>query len=199
MTTYLKEISTGKIHKFQEGESPVFPELFIPATQIEIDELLLNEAKTQKYIELIEAYNIAISKPHPIVNAPKLDKLNKPIGFTDAEFLIKDPSILKQETTIVFGGLFLTILKYFELLNPAKHNETLMTALKSAIPIPYLTKNKAGEEVKIALTGAENFSIFKHLFERVQKESSKFDNLKNQIDNAQTIEDLNKININITL
>jgi Arc/MetJ family transcription regulator len=60
MTTYLKEISTGKIHKFQEGESPVFPELFIPATQIEIDELLLNEAKTQKYIELIEAYNIAI-------------------------------------------------------------------------------------------------------------------------------------------
>ena len=199
MTTYLKEISTGKIHKFQEGESPVFPELFIPATQIEIDELLLNEAKTQKHIELIEAYNIAISKPHPIVNAPKLDKLNKPIGFTDAEFLIKDPSILKQETTIVFGGLFLTILKYFELLNPAKHNETLMTALKSAIPIPYLTKNKAGEEVKIALTGAENFSIFKHLFERVQKESSKFDNLKNQIDNAQTIEDLNKININITL
>ena len=159
----------------------------------------LEQAKTQKHHELIEAYNIAISKPHPIDKAPKLDKLNKLIGFTDAEFLIKDPSILKQETTIVFGGLFLTILKYFELLNPAKHNETLMTALKSAIPIPYLTKNKAGEEVKIALTGAENFSIFKHLFERVQKESSKFDNLKNQIDNAQTIEDLNKININITL
>ena len=77
----------------------------------------LEQAKTQKHHELIEAYNIAISKPHPIVNAPKFDKLNKPIGFTDAEFLIKDPSILKQETTIVFGGLFLTILKYFELLN----------------------------------------------------------------------------------
>lgn len=196
MTTYLKEISTGIIHKFQEGESPVFPELFISATQSEIDELLLNETKTQKHIELIEAYNIAISKPHPIVNAPKLDKLNKPIGFTDAEFLIKDPSILKQETTIVFGGLFLTILKYFELLNPSKHNETLMTALKSAIPIPYLTKNKEGEEVKIALTGAENFSIFKHLFERVSKFSSQLDNLKNQIDNAKTPEDLNQININ---
>lgn len=239
MTTFLKEISTNTIHKFQEGESPVFPELFIPATQIEIDELLLNEAKTQKHQELIEAYNIAISKPHPIVNAPKLDKLNKPIGFTDAEFLIKDPSILKQETTIVFGGLFLTILRYFELLNsnlltsfnkldqdllklkieilklnnitPEKnpvpenletikkmfnHAETMMTALKSAIPIPYLTKNKTGEEVKIALTGAENFSIFKHLFERVQKQSSMLDNLKNQIDNAKTPEDLNQININ---
>lgn len=199
----------------------------------------LEYAKTQKHQELIEAYNIAISKPHPIVNAPKLDKLNKPIGFTDAEFLIKDPSILKQETTIVFGGLFLTILRYFELLNsnlltsfnkldqdllklkieilklnnitPEKnpvpenletikkmfnHAETMMTALKSAIPIPYLTKNKAGEEVKIALTGAENFSIFKHLFERVQKQSSQLDNLKNQIDNAKTPEDLNKININ---
>ena len=199
----------------------------------------LEYAKTQKHLELIEAYNIAISKPHPIVNAPKLDKLNKPIGFTDAEFLIKDPSILKQETTIVFGGLFLTILRYFELLNsnlltsfnkldqdllklkieilklnnitPEKnpvpenletikkmfnHAETMMTALKSAIPIPYLTKNKAGEEVKIALTGAENFSIFKHLFERVQKQSSMLDNLKNQIDNAKTPEDLNQININ---
>lgn len=163
---------------------------------IELNNYILKQAKTQKHQELIEAYNIAISKPHPIVNAPKLDKLNKPIGFTDAEFLIKDPSILKQETTIVFGGLFLTILKYFELLNPAKHNETLMTALKSAIPIPYLTKNKAGEEVKIALTGAENFSIFKHLFERVQKQSSMLDNLKNEIDNAKNLEDLNKININ---
>lgn len=194
--TFLKEISTGQIHKFQEGESPLFPELFTPATQSEIDELLLNEAKTQKHHELIEAYNIAISKPHPIYNAPKLDKLNKPIGFTDAEFLIKDPSILKQETTIVFGGLFLTILKYFELLNPTKHNETLMTALKSAVPIPYLTKNKQGEEVKIHLTGAENFSIFKHLFERVQKQSSLLDNLKNEIENAENLEQLKKININ---
>lgn len=237
--SYLKEISTGTIHRFDERSSPSYPEFFTPATQSEIDELLLNEAKTQKHHELIEAYNIAISKPHPIYNAPKLDKLNKPIGFTDAEFLIKDPSILKQETTIVFGGLFLTILKYFELLNsnlltsfnkldqdllklkieilklnnitPEKnpvpenleaikkaftHTETMMTALKSAIPIPYLTKNKLGEEVKIALTGAENFSIFKHLFERVQKQSSLLDNLKNEIENAENLEQLNKININ---
>lgn len=222
---------------------------YLKPTWEQIQEVLpivkLEQTKTQKHHELIEAYNIAISKPHPIYNAPKLDKLNKPIGFTDAEFLIKDPSILKQETTIVFGGLFLTILRYFELLNsnlltsfnkldqdllklkqdllklrielkldnitPEKnpvpenlevikkaftHTETLITALKSAIPIPYLTKNKEGEEVKIALTGAENFSIFKHLFERVQKQSSMLDNLKNEIDNAKTPEDLNKININ---
>ena len=76
------------------------------------------------------------------------------------------------------------------------HTETMMTALKSAIPIPYLTKNKQGEEVKIALTGAENFSIFKHLFERVQKQSSLLDNLKNEIENAENLEQLNKININ---
>ena len=156
----------------------------------------LEEEKEKKLKELIDIYNQSISKPHPIYNAPKLDKLNNPIGFTDAEFLIKDPSILKQETTIVFGGLFLTILKYFELTNP-KHNETLTTALKSAIPIPYLTKNKLGEEVKIALTGAENFSIFKHLFERVQKQSSLLDNLKNEIEKANSIEDLEKINLEI--
>ena len=234
---------------FRQGEDEFDDALFWESTEYlkptleQIEKVLpivqLEYAKTQKHQELIEAYNIAISKPHPIVNAPKLDKLNKPIGFTDAEFLIKDPSILKQETTIVFGGLFLTILRYFELLNsnlltsfnkldqdllklkieilklnnitPEKnpvpenletikkmfnHAETMMTALKSAIPIPYLTKNKEGEEVKIALTGAENFSIFKHLFERVQKQSSMLDNLKNEIDNAKTPEDLNQININ---
>ena len=196
---YTFKESEEKFENALDWESTQYPKPTFEQIEKVLPIVELEYAKTQKHLELIEAYNIAISKPHPIVNAPKLDKLNKPIGFTDAEFLIKDPSILKQETTIVFGGLFLTILKYFELLNPAKHNETLMTALKSAIPIPYLTKNKTGEEVKIALTGAENFSIFKHLFERVQKESSKFDNLKNQIDNAQTIEDLNKININITL
>lgn len=193
-------------YTFKQNENDFDNALFWESTEYlkptleQIQEVLpiveLEYAKTQKHHELIEAYNIAISKPHPIYNAPKLDKLNKPIGFTDAEFLIKDPSILKQETTIVFGGLFLTILKYFELLNPTKHNETLTTALKSAIPIPYLTKNKEGEEVKIALTGAENFSIFKHLFERVQKQSSLLDNLKNEIENAENLEQLNKININ---
>ena len=205
----------------------------------------LEEAKEKKLKELIDIYNQSISKPHPIIQAPKLNQLNQPVGFVDAFFYIKDPEILKQETTIVFGGLFLTILRYFELLNsnlltsfnkldqdllklkqdllklkidlkldnitPEKnpvpenleaikkaftHTETMMTALKSAIPIPYLTKNKEGEEVKIALTGAENFSIFKHLFERVQKQSSLLDNLKNEIENAENLEQLNKININ---
>lgn len=241
------EINGG--YTFRENENDFDNALFWESTEYlkptleQIQEVLplveLEYAKTQKHHELIEAYNIAISKPHPIYDAPKLNKLNKPIGFTDAEFLIKDPSILKQETTIVFGGLFLTILKYFELLNsnlltsfnkldqdllklkieilklnnitPEKnpvpenleaikkaftHTETMMTALKSAIPIPYLTKNKEGEEVKIALTGAENFSIFKHLFERVQKQSSLLDNLKNEIENAENLEQLNKININ---
>lgn len=247
------EINGG--YTFRENENDFDNALFWESTEYlkptleQIEKVLpiveLEYSKTQKHHELIEAYNIAISKPHPIFNAPKLDKLNKPIGFTDAEFLIKDPSILKQETTIVFGGLFLTILRYFELLNsnlltlfnkldqdllklkqdllklkidlkldnitPEKnpvpenleaikkaftHTETMMTALKSAIPIPYLTKNKEGEEVKIALTGAENFSIFKHLFERVQKQSSLLDNLKNEIENAENLEQLNKININ---
>ena len=67
--------------------------------------------------KLIDLYNQSISKPHPIVQAPKLNQLNQPVGFVDAFFYIKDPEILKQETTIVFGGLFLTILKYFELTN----------------------------------------------------------------------------------
>lgn len=156
----------------------------------------LEEAKEKKLKELIDIYNQSISKPHPIYNAPKLDKLNNPIGFTDAEFLIKDPSILKQETTIVFGGLFLTILKYFELINP-KHTETLTTALKSAIPIPYITKDKDGNEVKIHLTGAEVYNIFKHLFTRLQIQSGACENLKVQIEHANSIEDLEKINLEI--
>ena len=156
----------------------------------------LEEAKEKKLKELIDIYNQSISKPHPIIQAPKLDQLNQPVGFVDAFFYIKDPEILKQETTIVFGGLFLTILKYFELINP-KHNETLTTALKSAIPIPYITKDNQGNEVKIALTGAEVFNIFRHLFTRLQTQSGACENLKVQIEQANSIEDLKKINIEI--
>ena len=156
----------------------------------------LEEAKEKKLKELIDIYNQSISKPHPIIQAPKLDQLNQPVGKVDAFFYIKDPEILKQETTIVFGGLFLTILKYFELTNP-KHTETLTTALKSAIPIPYITKDKDGNEVKIHLTGAEVYNIFKHLFTRLQIQSGACENLKVQIEQANSIEDLDRINLEI--
>jgi len=159
------------------------------------DQELFEQAKEAKKNTLIENYNLEIAKPHPIEKAPKLDKLNKPDGFTDAEFIISNPDILKQETTIVFGGLFLSILKYLELINP-KHQEMLMQALNSALPIPYTTKNKKGEEVKIALTGAENFNIFKHLFVRISAKSSQLDLIKNQIENAKTPDELEKINVN---
>jgi hypothetical protein len=192
---YLHEKTTNKIYKFQENESPVNPDDFeIPSAE-EILEFELKEAKEAKKNTLIENYNLEISKPHPIEKAPKLDKLNKPIGFTDAEFRISNPDILKQETTIVFGGLFLSILKYLELLNP-KHAEMITQALNSAIPIPYSTKNKKGEEVKIALTGIKNFDIFKHLFVRISDKSSQLDLIKNQIENAKTLEELEKINVN---
>lgn len=160
-----------------------------------LPEIELEQAKETKKNTLLENYNVEIAKPHPIDKAPKLDKLNKPIGFTDAEFRISNPDILKQETTIVFGGLFLSILKYLELLNP-KHAEMMTQALNSSIPIPYSTKNKKSEEVKIALTGIENFDIFKHLFVRISDKSSQLDSIKNQIENAKTLEQLEKININ---
>jgi hypothetical protein len=160
-----------------------------------LPEIELEQAKEAKKNTLIENYNLELAKPHPILKAPKLDKLNKPTGTTDAEFRISNPDILKQETTIVFGGLFLSILKYLELLNP-KHAEMMTQALNSAIPIPYSTKNKKGEEVKIALTGIENFDIFKHLFVRISDKSSQLDLIKNQIENAKTPEELEKINVN---
>jgi hypothetical protein len=192
---YLQEKTTNKIYKFQENESPVNPDDFeIPSAE-KILEFKLKEAKETKKNTLIENYNLEIAKPHPIDKAPKLDKLNKSTGFTDAEFIISNPDILKQETTIVFGGLFLSILKYLELLNP-KHAEMMTQALNSALPIPYATKNKKGEEVKISLTGAENFSIFKHLFVRISTKSSQLDLIKNQIENAKTPEELEKINVN---
>jgi hypothetical protein len=236
---YLKHKTTNEIYKFQENESPVNPDDFeIPSAE-EILEFELKEAKEAKKNTLIESYNVEIAKPHPIEKAPKLDKLNKPDGFTDAEFRISNADILKQETTIVFGGLFLSNLKYLELINANllsllnkfdqdllklkidilklngitpdgvlvpenqetikkafNHGETMMRALNSAVPIPYPTKDKKGEEVKIALTGAENFNIFKHLFVRISEKSSQLDLIKNQIENAKTLEQLEKINVN---
>lgn len=181
----------GLIWENQEYPKPTWEQIqkVLPIVELE-------EAKEKKLKELIDIYNQSISKPHPIIQAPKLDQLNQPVGKVDAFFYIKDPEILKQETTIVFGGLFLTILKYFELIN-TKHTETLTTALKSAIPIPYITKDKQGNEVKIALTGAEVFNIFKHLFTRLQTQSGTCENLKVQIEQANSIEDLDRINLEI--
>jgi hypothetical protein len=184
----------GMIQDFEIYDEQTGKSLFIKARSLDEAEGISETIDFDDY-EKYENYNVEIAKPHPIAKAPKLDKLNKPIGFTDAEFRISNPDILKQETTIVFGGLFLSILKYLELLNP-KHAEMMTQALNSSIPIPYSTKNKKGEEVKIALTGIENFDIFKHLFVRISDKSSQLDLIKNQIENAKTPEELEKINVN---
>lgn len=235
---YTFKENEDKFENALDWESQEYPKPTWEQIEPLLPALELEEAKEAKKNTLIENYNLEIAKPHPIEKAPKLDKLNKPDGFTDAEFRISNPDILKQETTIVFGGLFLSNLKYLELINanllsllnkfdqdllklkidilklnnitPDKnlvpenqetikkafnHGETMMRALNSAVPIPYPTKDKKGEEVKIALTGAENFSIFKHLFVRISDKSSQLDLIKNQIENAKTLDELEKIKI----
>lgn len=61
--TYLKEISTGTIHRFDEKSSPSYPELFTPATQAEILEIELIEAKQIKIKQLKINRNEKLLKP----------------------------------------------------------------------------------------------------------------------------------------
>lgn len=72
---YLKEIKTNKIFQFQDGESPVEIDKFIPATKEEILAFELANAKEKKLIEIKTEFDKASVLPHESV-CPIIENLN---------------------------------------------------------------------------------------------------------------------------
>ena len=199
MIKYLKENTTGIIHKFQESETPVYPDQFTPATQNEIAELLLSEAKKAKIEELQKVYDEAITKPLLLTNAAKLDTVGKPSGTIDAYFNVKEADVLKSENTILFSGLFLQIFSFLKILvgDENKFNAMIAEASKTGRLLPYLTQDKNNNQVKIGLSGLQNMNIFNHIFTRVATDSSIREKLTDAVSNAKSVEEVEAIDINI--
>lgn len=172
MTTFLKEISTGSIHKFQEGESPVFPELFTPATQSEIDELLLNEAKTQKHQEIL------VSK----LNADLQDKIH--------------------EAKVIQGKGIDTIRsfkfkqKYDNKIPALDTDRFLNICIISDKPLPYETEAAEGDKIIVQITPAKAKEILNHMIERYTINYAISSFLQMKIENCKTIKEVEKISWN---
>jgi hypothetical protein len=63
--------------------------------------------------------------------------------------------------------------------------------------IPYTTKDKNGKEIRVLLSFKIIKDIFKHIFYRVSQNSRAYNIIEEQIKKASTIEELDKIDINI--
>lgn len=169
MTTYLKEISTGKIHKFQEGESPVFLELFTPATQSEIDELLLNEAKTQKLHQIEGDY----------LKANLEDKLHEGLIIQG-----KGTGTIKQ---------FKFKQKYNNPIPALDSDRFLLICINANKPLPYETEAKEGDKIVVQIKPEKAREILDHMIYRYQVNYAIFSVLKNKINFCKNPDEVNKI------
>ena len=169
MTTFLKEISTNTIHKFQEGESPVFPELFIPATQIEIDELFLNEAKTQKLHQIENDYLKA-----------------------NLEFKLHEALILQGEGVGTIRK-FKFKQKYNNTIPALDSDRFLLICIIANKPLPYETEAKEGDKVVVQIKPDKAKEILDHMIVRYQENYMIFVVTKNNIDKCKDINEVNKI------
>ena len=63
--------------------------------------------------------------------------------------------------------------------------------------IPYTTKDKDGNEVRILLSFAKIQEIFAHIFTRVANAGNSFNIIEEQIKKASTVEELQAVDIDI--
>lgn len=167
--TYLKEISSGTIHKFQEKETPAFPELFIPATQSEIDALLLHEAKEKKHHQLTNDY----------LKANLEDKMHegkiiqgKGIG-TIRQFKFKQ--------------------KYNNSIPALDTDRFLNICIISDKPLPYETEAVEGDKIVVQITPTKAKEILNHMINRYQMNYAVFTVQKNKLDICKNIDEVDKI------
>ena len=167
--TFLKEISTGQIHKFQEGESPAFPELFNPATQSEIENLLLTEAKEKKHHQFLNDY----------LKANLEDKIHegkiiqgKGIG-TIRQFKFKQ--------------------KYDNPIPALDTDRFLNICIISDKPLPYETEAVEGDKVVVQITPAKAKEILNHMIERYTINYAISSVLKAKIESCKTVQEVEKV------
>ena len=168
-TTYLKEISTGTIHRFDEKSSPSYPELFTPATQSEIDELLLNEAKTQK-IHQIENDYLKANLENKLHEGKIIQ--GKGIGAI-RQFIFKQ--------------------KYNNPIPALDSDRFLLICINANKPLPYETEAKEGDKVVVQIKPDKAREILDHMIYRYQVNYAIFSVLKTKINFCKNPDEVNKI------
>ena len=174
----------------------------------EADEFLLLKAKNQKINELKANFEIASKKPHGLKGVKQIDKNGKVIGMVDAYYNIADVNSLNDSVNIIFAGTFIKMQAFLKVLCASlkiDYNAILTQvnglsdnpATANVANIPYTTKDTKGNEIRVLLSFAKIEEIFAHIFTRVANVASSYNIIEEQIKKASTIEELEKININI--
>ena len=168
----------------------------------------LERAKAQKINDLKANFEIASKKPHELKGVKQIDKNGKVIGTVDAYYNIADVNSLNDSVNIIFAGTFIKMQAFLKVLcaNLKIDYNAILTQVNSlsdnpattnVANIPYTTKDIKGNEIRVFLSFAKIEEIFAHIFTRVANVASSYNIIEEQIKKASTIEELEKININI--
>ena len=168
----------------------------------------LADAKAQKINELKANFEIASKKPHGLKGVKQIDKNGNVIGTVDAYYNIADVNSLNDSVNIIFAGTFIKMQAFLKVLcaNLKIDYNAILTqvngssdnpATANVANIPYTTKDTKGNEIRVLLSFAKIEEIFAHIFTRVANVASFYNIIEEQIKKASTLEELEKININI--
>ena len=168
----------------------------------------LDEAKEAKIAQLKINLDNASKKPFPLNGVKQIDKDGKVIGTVNASFNIYDGSSLTNAENIIFAGSIMKIQAFLKLFSVAigKDFDAIKAqvnalsdnpATVSIANIPYTTKDDKGNEIRVLLSFQKIEEIFAHIFTRVATKTNLFNIIEEKIKKATSIEELEKIDINL--
>lgn len=168
----------------------------------------LKKAKEAKIAQLKVNLDNASKKPFPLNGVKQIDKDGKVIGTVNASFNIYDGSSLTNAENIIFAGSIMKIQAFLKLLCIAIGKDfDAMKAQVNALSdnpatvsianIPYTTKDDKGNEIRVLLSFQKIEEIFAHVFTRVATKTNLYNIIEEKIKKATSIEELDKIDINL--
>ena len=178
------------------------------ATKDEEIKYNLDKAKAQKINELKINLDNDTKKPFSLIAVKQIDKDGKVIGIVNAFYNIQDVNSLTDSANIIFAGSIMKIQAFLKLLCIANGKD--FDAIKAQVNalsdnpatigianIPYTTKDEKGNEIRVLLSFQKIEEIFAHIFTRVATKTNLFNIIEEKIKKATSIEELEKIDINL--
>jgi len=189
-------------------ENKIFPKPKWEDIQKLIPQIELEDAKAQKINELKANFEIASKRSYPLKDVKQIDKVGNVIKTIDAFYNIADASSLTDSANIIFAGTFMKMQGFLKVLCASLKIDynTILTqvnglsdnpATEKVANIPYTTKDKDGNEVRILLSFAKIQEIFAHIFTRVANAGNSFNIIEEQIKKASTVEELQAVDVDI--
>lgn len=168
----------------------------------------LQNAKEAKLAQLKVNLDNESKKPFSLIGVKQIDKDGKVIGTVNAFYNIQDANSLTDSANIIFAGSIMKIQAFLKLFSVAigKDFEAIKAqvnalsdnpATVSIANIPYTTKDDKGNEIRVLLSFQKIEEIFAHVFTRVATKTNLFNIIEEKIKKATSIEELEKIDINL--